>query len=283
MRSLRQNLASIMSAQNTDRMPRLTVRKLQERARSGEKLVMLTCYDASFARISDEAGVDILLIGDSLGMVIQGRDSTLAVTLEQTEYHVQCVARGSERALVVADMPFGSFQESPTQAFRNAARLMAAGAGMVKLEGGATMVETTRFLVDRGIPVCAHIGLTPQSVHTLGGYRVQGKDDSAAQQLVGDAKALEAAGAGFVLMEAMPAAVAKRVTDALQVPTIGIGAGPDVSGQVLVVYDILEIYPGRKARFVKNFMEGAPSVKAAIEAYVKAVRDKTYPGPEHCF
>lgn len=270
-----------MSSQNA--APRLTLRKLQERAQAGEKLVMLTSYDASFARIADDAGVDILLIGDSLGMVIQGHDSTLPVTMEQTEYHVRSVARGSARALVVADMPFGSFQESPQQAFRNAARLLAAGAQMVKLEGGATMVETTRFLVERGVPVCAHIGLTPQSVNTLGGYRVQGRTDEGAERLLADAKALEAAGAGIVLMESMPAAVAARVAQALEVPTIGIGAGPDVSGQVLVVYDMLDIYPGRKARFVKNFMEGAPSVKAAIEAYVKAVKAKTFPAPEHCF
>ena len=262
---------------------RVTIPQLQARARDGEKLAMLTAYDASFARISDDAGVDILLIGDSLGMVIQGHDSTLPVTLEQMEYHVQCVARGSSKALVLADLPFGSFQESPAQALRSAARVMAAGAGMVKLEGGAHMVETTRFLVERGVPVCAHIGLTPQSVHTLGGYRVQGRSDDGAVRLVADAKALEAAGAGFVLMESMPAAVARRVTEALAVPTIGIGAGPDVSGQVLVVYDMLDIYPGRKARFVKNFMEGAPSAKAAIEAYVKAVKAKTFPGPEHSF
>ncbi len=244
---------------------------------------MLTCYDASFAALSDAAGVDILLVGDSLGMVIQGADSTLAVSLAETEYHTRIVARGSQNAFLLADMPFGSFQESPEQAFRNAARLLAAGAQMVKLEGGATMVETTRFLVDRGVPVCAHIGLTPQSVHTLGGYRVQGKTDDGAARLVADAKALEQAGAAIVLMEAMPAAVAKRVTESLAVPTIGIGAGPDVSGQVLVVYDMLDIYPGRKARFVRNFMEGAPSVKAGIEAYVKAVKAKTFPGPEHCF
>ncbi|MBK7658793.1 MAG: 3-methyl-2-oxobutanoate hydroxymethyltransferase [Betaproteobacteria bacterium] len=262
---------------------RVTIPKLQERARSGEKLAMLTCYDASFAATSDAAGVDILLIGDSLGMVIQGHDSTLPVTMDETEYHVRCVVRGSQNAFVLADMPFGSFQESPAQAFRNAARLMAAGAQMVKLEGGATMVETTRFLVARGIPVCAHIGLTPQSVNTLGGYRVQGKSDDAASRLVDDAKALEAAGAALVLMEAMPASAAKRVTEALTVPTIGIGAGVDVGGQVLVVYDMLDIFPGRKARFVKNFMAGQPSVKAAIEAYVKEVKAKTFPGPEHCF
>jgi 3-methyl-2-oxobutanoate hydroxymethyltransferase len=262
---------------------RVTIPKLQERARAGEKLAMLTCYDASFASISEAAGVDILLVGDSLGMVIQGHDSTLPVTLTQTEYHVRCVARGSQSALVIGDMPFGSFQSSKEQAFMNCARLMAAGAQMVKLEGGATMVETTRFLVERGIPVCAHIGLTPQSVNTLGGYRVQGREDDAATKLVADAQALEAAGAGFVLMEAMPAAVAKRVTESIRVPTIGIGAGPDVSGQVLVVYDMLDIYPGRKARFVRNFLAGAPSVQAAIEAYVQAVKNKTFPGPEHSF
>ena len=262
---------------------RITIPQLQERARSGEKLVMLTAYDASFAALSDAAGVDILLVGDSLGMVVQGHDSTLPVTLEQTEYHVRCVARGSSKALVLADLPFGSYQESPAQAFASSARLMAAGAGMVKLEGGEHMVESTRFLVERGIPVCAHIGLTPQSVHTLGGYRVQGKTEDGADRLVAAAKALEAAGASIVLMEAMPAAVAKRVTESLRVPTIGIGAGPDVSGQVLVVYDMLDIYPGRKARFVKNFLEGAPSVKGAIEAYVKAVKAKTFPAPEHCF
>ncbi len=216
-------------------------------------------------------------------MVIQGHDSALPVTVEETEYHVRCVARGSARALVIADMPFGSFQESAAQAARNCARMLAAGAQMVKLEGGAVMAETTRFLVQRGIPVCAHIGLTPQSVNTLGGYRVQGREDETADRLVEDAKTLEGAGAAIVLMEAMPAAVARRVTQALGVPTIGIGAGPGVSGQVLVNYDMLDIYPGRKARFVRNFMTGAPSVKAAIEAYVKAVKDGSYPAPEHAF
>ena len=270
-----------MSAQNAAK--RVTVPQLQARARDGEKLAMLTCYDASFAAVCEEAGVDILLIGDSLGMVVQGRDHTLSVTLEETEYHVGCVARASRTALIVADMPFGSFQESAAQASRNCARMLAAGAQMVKLEGGAVMVETTRFLVERGIPVCAHIGLTPQHVHTMGGYRVQGKTTDAADRLVADAKALEDAGAAIVLMEAMPSAVAKRVAHALTVPTIGIGAGPDVCGQVLVLYDMLDIYPGRKARFVKNFMEGATSVKGAIEAYVRAVKDKSYPAPEHCF
>jgi 3-methyl-2-oxobutanoate hydroxymethyltransferase len=262
---------------------RVTIPQLQDRARAGEKLAMLTCYDASFAKISEAAGVDMLLVGDSLGMVIQGHDSTLPVTMGETEYHVRCVARGSEKALILADLPFGSFQASKEHAFRNAARLMAAGAQMVKMEGGAPMVETTRFVVDRGIPVCSHIGLTPQSVNTLGGYRVQGRAEEAADRLVADAVALEQAGAAIVLMEAMPAAVAKRVTESLRVPTIGIGAGVDVSGQVLVNYDMLDIFPGRKARFVKNFLAGQPSVSDAIAAYVKAVKDKSFPGPEHSF
>jgi 3-methyl-2-oxobutanoate hydroxymethyltransferase len=272
-----------MSVHNADKATRVTMPKLAERARAGEKLAMLTCYDASFAALCDAAGVDMLLVGDSLGMVIQGRDTTLSVRLKETEYHTRCVARGSHKALIIADLPFATFQESPKQAFHSAAQMLSAGAQMVKMEGGAPMVETTRFLVERGVPVCAHIGLTPQSVNTLGGYRVQGKSDASAEKLVADAKALEEAGAAIVLMEAMPAAVAKRVTESISVPTIGIGAGPDVSGQVLVIYDMLDIYPGRKARFVRNFMRGAPSVQAGIEAYVKAVKDKSFPAPEHCF
>ena len=272
-----------MSVHDSASARRVTLRQLQERAAQGEKLVMLTCYDASFAAISDEAGVDMLLIGDSLGNVIQGMDHTLAVTIEDTAYHTRAVVRGSRKALVIADMPFGSFQESPEQAFRNAAILMGAGAQMIKIEAAGHMVETTRFLVDRGIPVCAHVGLTPQSVNTLGGHRVQGRTDEGADKLVADSKALADAGAGIILLEAVPNAVGKRVTDAVGVPTIGIGAGPDVSGQVLVNYDILDIYPGKKARFVKNFMAGQKSVKDAIAAYVRAVKDKSYPAPEHCF
>jgi 3-methyl-2-oxobutanoate hydroxymethyltransferase len=262
---------------------RTTVTSLQKLAAEGQKIAMLTCYDASFAAVMDEAGVDVLLIGDSLGMVIQGEESTLPVTMEQMEYHTRIVARGAKKALVLADMSFGSYQEGPQQAFRNAARLMAAGAHMVKIEGGATMVETTRFLVDRGIPVCAHIGLTPQSVNTLGGYKVQGKGDEAAQQLMAEALALQAAGAGMVLMEMVPAKLAAEVTAALKVPTIGIGAGVGTSGQVLVVYDMLGVYPGKKARFVRNFMNGSGSILAAIEAYVAAVKNQSFPADEHSF
>lgn len=262
---------------------RTTVSSLQKMAVEGQKIAMLTCYDASFAALMDEAAVDVLLVGDSLGMVIQGEDSTLPVSMEQMEYHTRIVARGAKKALVLADMPFGSYQESPQQAFRNAARLMAAGAHMVKLEGGATMLEATRFLVKHGIPVCAHIGLTPQSVNALGGYKVQGKSEEQAQQLKADALALQEAGAAMVLMEMVPAKLATEITQSLNVPTIGIGAGVGTSGQVLVVYDMLSVYPGKKARFVKNFMNGAGSILAAIEAYVAAVKNQSFPADEHSF
>lgn len=262
---------------------KMTVSTLRKMAAEGEKISMLTCYDASFAALLDEAGVDILLIGDSLGMVVQNLDSTLPVTLEDMVYHTRCVARGTRRALVLADLPFGAYQASPAQAFDSSARLMQAGAHMVKLEGGAFMAETTRFLVERGIPVCSHIGLTPQFVNAFGGYRVQGKSASDADRILEDAHALAEAGASLVLMECVPAELAARVTASLPVPTIGIGAGPDVSGQVLVLHDMLGVYPGKKARFVKNFMAGADSIQSAVSAYVGAVKDGRFPAPEHCF
>lgn len=255
-------------------------RKLRE---SGEKIAMLTCYDASFAALCDQAGVDTLLVGDSLGMVVQGHDSTLPVTMEDMEYHMRMVARGSQKALLVADLPFASYQVSAEIAFANAARLMVAGAQMVKLEGGRVMADTVRFLVERGIPVCGHIGLIPQSVHQLGGYRVQGKGEEPARQLLEDARAIEQAGAAMVVLEAIPATLAKQVTEALSIPTIGIGAGKDCSGQVLVLHDMLDIYPGRKARFVRNFMAGAPSIAEAIRRYVEAVKAGAFPAPEHTF
>ncbi|MBB5018128.1 3-methyl-2-oxobutanoate hydroxymethyltransferase [Chitinivorax tropicus] len=262
---------------------RITISTLQKMADEGQKIAMLTCYDASFAALMDEVGVDVLLVGDSLGMVLQGADSTLPVSLEDMVYHTRCVAKGARKALVLADLPFGAYQEGPAQAFRSAAKLMQAGAHMVKLEGGATMVETTRFLSKHGIPVCGHIGLTPQSVNQLGGYKVQGKTDQQAQQLQADALALQEAGASVVLMEVMPASLARSITEALHVPTIGIGAGVDCDGQVLVLHDMLDIYPGKKARFVKNFMQGATSVRGGIESYVKAVKAKTFPSEEHSF
>ena len=249
---------------------------------AGEKIPVLTCYDASFASLLDRCGVEVLLIGDSLGNVLQGQSSTLPVTLEDMAYHTTSVARGTKRAFIMSDLPFGSYQESPSPAMRSAAKLMAAGAHMVKLEGGAYMAETVRFLVERGVPVCAHIGLTPQSVHQLGGYRVQGKDAAGAAALKADALALEAAGAAMMVMEMVPGAVAADITKALTTTaTIGIGAGAGCDGQVLVLHDMLGVFPGRKARFVKNFMEGAGSIDAAVQAYVAAVKDGSFPAPEH--
>lgn len=262
---------------------RISMTALQKMQQDGERIVMLTAYDASFGAAVDTAGVDTILVGDSLGNVVQGHDTTLPVTMRDIEYHTACVARGSKRAFLIADMPWGSYQAGPAQAFDNAARLMAAGAQMVKLEGGECMAETVEFLTARGVPVCGHLGLTPQSVHALGGYRVQGKTESAAERLIAEAKIIEQAGAGMVVLELIPAALAKEVTAQLRMPTIGIGAGPHCSGQVLVLYDMLDVFPGRKAKFVKNFMRGAGSVEAAIAGYVREVKAGTYPGPEHSF
>ena len=262
---------------------RITLTGLHQLKRDGSKIAMLTGYDASFAALLESAGVDTILVGDSLGNVLQGHDTTLPVTLADMIYHVSCVARGAKRAFVIGDMCFGSYQENAEQAFRSAAQLMAAGAHMVKLEGGVTFAPTTEFLVRRGIPVCAHLGLTPQSVHQLGGFRVQGKTADAARQLLEDALALERAGAGLIVLEAIPAKLAAEVTASLCVPTIGIGAGRDCDGQVLVLYDLLGIFPGKKAKFVRNFMDGAASIQQAVENYVRAVKDGSFPGPEHSF
>jgi len=262
---------------------RISLTALHKMAQDGDRITMLTCYDASFAALLDAAGVDTLLIGDSLGMVLQGHDSTLPVTLRDVAYHTACVARGAKRAFIIADMPFGTFQVSPGQAFANAVQLMAAGAQMVKIEGGEPMAETIAFLTARGIPVCGHLGLTPQSVHQFGGYRVQGKTESQAQRLIAEAKMLEDAGAGMLVLELIPAALAREVTAQLRMPTIGIGAGVDCSGQVLVLHDMLDVFPGKKAKFVKNFLRGAGSIQGAIEGYVREVKAKTYPGPEHSF
>ncbi len=251
---------------------------------AGDKIAMLTCYDSSFAALLDRAGVEVLLVGDSLGNVLQGHGSTLPVTMEHMEYHTGCVARGASRAFIIADMPFGSYQESPAQAMRNAARLMAAGAHMVKLEGGAYMAETVRFLVERGVPVCAHTGLTPQAVNQLGGYRVQGATEDSAARLRADAKALEDAGAAFMVIEMIPATLGAQITKSLAtMATIGIGAGPECDGQVLVLHDMLGVYPGKKPRFTKDFMHGAASIEAAVAAYVQAVKGGTFPAPENCY
>lgn len=262
----------------------VTVTTLQSMAQQGQKIAMLTCYDATFAHVEDEAGVDVVLVGDSLGMVIQGHGSTLPVTLDDVEYHTRCVASKLQRAMLVADLPFGSYQVSPQQAFASAARLMAAGAHMVKLEGGSHMVDTVRFLTERGIPVCAHLGLTPQFVNVFGGYKVQGRNEEAAERVKREALELQAAGAGLLVLEAIPAQLAAEVTAAMQTcPTIGIGAGVDCHGQVLVLQDMLDIFPGKKARFVKNFMQGQTSIQAAVSRYVDEVKARQFPAAEHSY
>ncbi|MDO9439303.1 MAG: 3-methyl-2-oxobutanoate hydroxymethyltransferase [Beijerinckiaceae bacterium] len=262
----------------------VTLGELARMRQQGEKIAMLTCYDSSFASLLERCGVDVLLVGDSMGNVLQGHRSTLPVTMEQMEYHTACVARPASRAMVISDMTFGSYQESPSQAMRNAARLMAAGAQMVKIEGGLHIAETVRFLVERGVPVCAHIGLTPQSVHQLGGYRVQGATQDSAARLREEALALEQAGAALLVVEMVPATLGAELTAALSsMATIGIGAGPDCDGQVLVLHDMLGVYPGRKPRFTKDFMPGAGTIDGAVSAYVQAVKAGTFPAPENCY
>ena len=260
----------------------LTISKLQEMHRAGEKIAVLTAYDASFAALMDQAGIDVILIGDSLGNIVQGESSTLPVTVEDMVYHTRCVAKGQTSAFLITDMPFGSYS-TPEQAMLNAALLMRAGAHMVKLEGGTWLAETVKFLVERSVPVCAHLGLLPQSVHTLGGFKVQGKSTESAQTLINDAKALQEAGAQLLVLEAIPSELGKKVTDAIQIPTIGIGAGPDCSGQVLVMHDMLGAFPGRSPKFVKNFLSGQSSIEAAFKCYVQEVKTGKFPGPEHCF
>ena len=262
---------------------RLTLTDIARLYKAGEKLAMLTCYDASFATLADQAGVEMLLVGDSLGMVIQGHGTTLPVTLGEVAYHVRAVARGAQRGMVIADMPFGTYQANPEAAFANAAALMADGAHMVKIEGGRVMHATVRYFVERGIPVCGHIGLTPQSVHQLGGYRVQGRSEDAANALREEAQLLQQAGAALIVLEAIPALLATTITKELSIPTIGIGAGAQCSGQVLVLYDALGIYPGHKARFVRDFMPGSASVAEAIKRYVQEVKAGTFPAAEHAF
>lgn len=261
---------------------KVTLPRLRQMQREREKIVMLTAYDATLAALADAAGVDCLLVGDSLGMVCQGRDSTLGVQIEDVRYHVEAVARGLHRAggraLLIADMPFGSYGGDQASAFANACTLMRAGAQMVKLEGGGWTAPLVEFLVSRGIPVCAHLGLTPQHVHALGGYRLQAKTDEAARLLQQQARDLESAGAALLVLEMVPAQVAQAVTETLtECPTIGIGAGSRTAGQVLVIYDMLGATLGKTPRFVKNFMHGAESIPAALRAYVRAVKDGSYP------
>jgi 3-methyl-2-oxobutanoate hydroxymethyltransferase len=261
----------------------VTVPRLHEMKAAGEKIVALTAYDASFAALCDAAGVDVVLVGDSLGMVVQGHASTLPVTVDDMVYHTAAVARGVRTALLVADLPFLSFRDADT-ALRSSARLLAeGGAAMVKLEGADYVLEAIAALARRSIPVCAHLGLTPQSVHKLGGYRVQGKTKPAAERLLADARAVQDAGADLLVLECVPAALAGRIRSELAIPTIGIGAGADCDGQVLVLYDMLGITSGKRPKFSKDFLAGRGSVLEAIRAYAEAVRGGAFPAAEHAF
>lgn len=270
------------TADAATRERQLTLADLHVMHARGEKIAMLTCYDASFASLMDRCGVDVLFVGDSLGNVIQGHASTLPVTTGDIAYHTACVARGNRTAFLLADMPFGTCA-SPAEAYSYAVCLMRAGAQMVKLEGGAWLADTVSYLVARGIPVCVHIGLTPQSVHQLGGFKVQGRNAESAGLLLQDARALQRAGASLLVIEAVPAALGKALTASLSIPTIGIGAGPDCSGQVLVMHDMLGIAAGNRKRFVKDFMAGQSDIAGAIHAYVDAVKRGAFPAQEHCY
>jgi len=263
--------------------PPVNVATLVRMKTEGEKIACITAYDSSFATLVDDAGMDLVLVGDSLGMVIQGHDTTVPVTLSDVIYHCRAVAKGLYRPFLMADMPFMTYA-SKEQALENAVRLMQeGGAKMVKLEGGAGQIDIVEFLANHDIAVCAHLGLKPQSVHKVGGFRVQGREEAAAEQMMNDAKALEAAGADVVLLECIPATLGADITRELHVPVIGIGAGPDTDGQILVLYDVLDITAGRKPRFSKNFLEGRGSALEAVKAYGQAVKSREYPAPEHCF
>ena len=266
--------------------------QLQNRVKDGEKIAMLTCYDATFAKLMELAGVDILLVGDSLGMVLHGAENTLNVSMHHMTYHTKMVKNGAQNTLIMADMPIGSYEQDNEAAYKNALWLVKSGAHLVKFEGGGKRVDTARYLVERGIPVCAHLGFTPQSVNQLGGYKIQGKTEASAEQILKDAKAMSEAGVNFVLLEMVPAALAKKITNSISVPTIGIGAGVDCSGQVLVLQDLLGIYTGaasknvaefKSPRFVRNFLQDTNSVQEAVATYVKAVKNKTFPAIEHSY
>lgn len=271
-----------LQRKSDDKKP-VTISSLKKMKKEGEKIASLTAYDASFAAMVDEGGADLVLVGDSLGMVINGHATTVPVTVDQIVYHTQAVKAGLQRAFLLVDMPFMSYADKHI-ALRNATRLMQEGlAHMVKLEGGELQVPTVEYLAERGVPVCAHIGLTPQYVHKMGGFKVQGREEAAAKQMIKEAKQLQDAGADIVLLECVPTSVGKAVTEALDVPTIGIGAGPDCDGQILVLYDILDVTIGRKPRFAKNYMQGSGNCLEAIKNYVDEVKSGAYPAAEHCF
>lgn len=264
-------------------MKKITINTLLAHKEAGEKFTCLTAYDASFARVLDQAGVDVILVGDSLGMVIQGHETTVPVTMDDMVYHAACVSRLTHQALLMVDMPFMSYN-TVEQALENAARLMReGGAHMVKLEGGRVQLPVVQAMSDRGIPVCAHLGLQPQSVHKLGGYHVQGRDKSSANAMLLDAERLQEAGADMLLLECVPSALAKEICTTIQIPVIGIGAGPDADAQVLVLQDILGITPGKPPRFSQNFLQQAGSITAAVEAYIDAVKTGQFPSEEHTF
>jgi 3-methyl-2-oxobutanoate hydroxymethyltransferase len=271
-----------LQLRDSDRQP-VTLSTLAHMKADRRKIACLTCYDASFAVLLDQADVDVVLVGDSMGMVIQGHDTTVPVTMDQIVYHTRAVARGLHRPFLIADLPFMSYP-SKEKALENSVRLMQeGGAKMVKLESGGGQAEIVEFLTGHDIAVCAHLGLRPQSVHKTGGFRVQGRERDAAAEMIENAKRLESAGADIVLLECIPAGLGKAITEVLHVPVIGIGAGPDTDGQILVLYDILDITTGRKPRFVQNFMKGAGDNREALKRYVEAVRSGAYPAPEHCF
>ena len=260
----------------------ITISKLLAMRAEGEKITMLTAYDSTMSALLNRSGVETILIGDSLGNVIQGHSSTTPVTVEHVAYHTECVARANTHAFIIADLPFASYGD-PVQALDSAAELMRAGADMVKLEGGDWQIDIIQYLVERSVPVCAHLGLLPQSVHILGGYKVQGKSKDAASLMLEQAIACEQAGAQMIVLEAIPSSLGKLITESLTIPTIGIGAGTNCSGQVLVLQDMLGISPGKPPKFVKNFMDGHTSIEAAVKAYVREVKSGKFPGPEHGF
>jgi len=260
----------------------ITLHTLQEMKKTGDKFACITAYDALFAKLFCEVGVEVILVGDSLGMVLQGHDSTIPVTMEDIIYHLKSVKRGNQGALIIGDLPFMSYS-SESQTLENAARLMRAGAQVVKLEGGAWIAESTRLLTERGIPVCAHMGLTPQSINRLGGFRVQGRDPDQANTIIQEAMMLEEYGANMLLLECIPAALAAKISEKLTIPVIGIGAGKDVDGQIMVMHDVLGISP-ITPKFVKNFLtESTGGIPGAIKAYVAAVKDGSFPGPEQSY
>ncbi len=272
-----------MSSHNSDLATPITIRTLQQMKESSNKITCLTAYDTSFAQLLDQAGIEVLLVGDSLGMVIQGFDSTLPVTMDEMIYHSRCVARGRQRALLMVDMPFSS-DLTLDDTLRNAGRLMKeGGAHIIKLEGGHRQIKAIQTLAKYGIPTCGHLGLLPQSVHKEGGYRIQGRDDASAQILLDEAIALEEAGADLLLLECVPATLGTKISQTVQIPVIGIGAGNGCDGQVLVLYDALDITAGKKPKFTKNFLEDALSIPSAIEKYIAEVKSGSFPTEKHSF